>query len=83
MVLPASAHGATIDVRETFGQEAVTYIADDGEENTVTMTLSRDDSNWRVRVVDFGPQTLGAGCEATADRCDLHHECSRLESTLI
>ncbi len=37
VAVPASAQGATLDVRETFGQEAVTYIAADGEENDVTM----------------------------------------------
>ena len=65
VVLPTSAPGATIDVRETFGQEAVTYIADDGEANEVTMSLVRDGDVWRVRVGDLGPQDLGAGCEAT------------------
>ncbi len=65
VVLPASANGATIEVRETFGQQAVTYIAADGEENEVTMSLVRDGDDWRVRVGDLGPQDLGAGCEAT------------------
>ena len=50
VVLPASAHGATIEVRDTFGQEAVTYLAADGEENEVTMSLVRDGDSWRVTV---------------------------------
>jgi Ca2+-binding RTX toxin-like protein len=66
VVLPASAHGASIDVRETFGQEAVTYIADGGEKNDVAMSLVRDGDEWRVKVEDLGPQDLGVGCEATA-----------------
>jgi Ca2+-binding RTX toxin-like protein len=66
VVLPASAHGASIDVRETFGQEAVTYIADGGEKNDVAMSLARDGDEWRTRVADLGPLDLGPGCEATA-----------------
>ncbi|MDX6586171.1 MAG: hypothetical protein QOI31_644 [Solirubrobacterales bacterium] len=65
VVLPASADAATLDVRETFGQEAVTYIAADGEEQDVGMTLVRSGNDWRVSVRDLGPTTLGAGCEAT------------------
>ncbi len=72
VVIPASAQGATLDVRETFGQEAVTYIADAGEAQDVGMTMVRADQGWIVSVRDLGPMTLGAGCEAT----DLGAVCS-------
>ena len=59
-------------MRETFGQEAVTYIADSGEAQDVGMTMVRADQGWIVSVRDLGPMTLGAGCEAT----DLGAVCS-------
>jgi len=62
-LLAGTAQAAELSVEETFGQEAVTYVAGSGEANDVEMILARNGGEWRVKVSDLGPLTVGDGCE--------------------